>query len=125
MARKKVREYTGKRLLKAAMKRLFGLELPIHVAQVKADTNFIELLEQVRSQHMCAGAYLPSAAKAVALAAYPAVAHVYCCIAASACAPTQSGPLILCMLPHPAARLAEPDEAGGEARYAVWPAGQE
>jgi hypothetical protein len=47
MARKKVREYTGKRLLKAAMKRLFGLELPIHVAQVKADTNFIELLEQV------------------------------------------------------------------------------
>uniref|UniRef100_A0A383VJY3 ATP citrate synthase n=1 Tax=Tetradesmus obliquus TaxID=3088 RepID=A0A383VJY3_TETOB len=46
MARKKVREYTGKRLLKAAMKRLFGLELPIHVAQVKADTNFIELLEQ-------------------------------------------------------------------------------
>jgi hypothetical protein len=58
MARKKVREYTGKRLLKAAMKRLFGLELPIHVAQVRADTNFIELLEQVRS--LCISYSLPN-----------------------------------------------------------------
>ena len=32
--------------LQAAMKRLFGLELPISVAQVKQDTNFVELLEQ-------------------------------------------------------------------------------
>ncbi|KAF8066386.1 ACLA-2 [Scenedesmus sp. PABB004] len=45
MARKKVREYTGKRLLKAAMQRLFGLELPINVAQVRADTSFVDLLE--------------------------------------------------------------------------------
>jgi hypothetical protein len=28
------------------MQRLFGLELPISVAQVKQDTNFVELLEQ-------------------------------------------------------------------------------
>lgn len=28
------------------MKRLFGLDLPISVAQVKQDTNFVELLEQ-------------------------------------------------------------------------------
>lgn len=41
-----VREYQGKRLLKAAMLRLFGIELPINVAQVKSDTNFIELLEK-------------------------------------------------------------------------------
>lgn len=46
MARKKVREYTGKRLLKQAMKRLAGLELPIYVAQVKTDTNFVALLEE-------------------------------------------------------------------------------
>lgn len=45
MARKKVREYTGKRLLKAAMQRLFGLDLPISVAQVKENTNYVELLE--------------------------------------------------------------------------------
>jgi hypothetical protein len=31
-----VREYTGKRLLKDAMKRIAGSELPIHVAQVCA-----------------------------------------------------------------------------------------
>eukprot|EP00878_Enallax_costatus_P026278 GHUV01028182.1.p1 GENE.GHUV01028182.1~~GHUV01028182.1.p1 ORF type:complete len:113 (-),score=25.16 GHUV01028182.1:669-1007(-) len=46
MARKKVREYTGKRLLRAAMLRLFGIELPIKVAQVNANTNYLELLEQ-------------------------------------------------------------------------------
>jgi len=45
MARKKVREYSGKRLLKAAMQRLFGIDLPINVAQARADTNFVQLLE--------------------------------------------------------------------------------
>jgi hypothetical protein len=40
MARKKVREYTGKRLLKAAFERLFNVSLPIQVAQVKAGTNY-------------------------------------------------------------------------------------
>jgi ATP citrate (pro-S)-lyase len=46
MARKKVREYTGKRLLKSGMKRIANIDLPINVAQVKENTNFIELLEQ-------------------------------------------------------------------------------
>jgi len=46
MARKKVREYNGKRLLKSAMKQVAGVELPINVAQVKENTNFIELLDQ-------------------------------------------------------------------------------
>jgi ATP citrate (pro-S)-lyase len=36
MARKKVREYDAKRLVKAHMQRLCGVELPIHVAQVCA-----------------------------------------------------------------------------------------
>ncbi|KAI8469098.1 MAG: ATP-citrate lyase subunit A [Monoraphidium minutum] len=44
MARKKVREYTGKRLLREAMKRIAGVELPIHVAQVNQATNYAELL---------------------------------------------------------------------------------
>jgi ATP citrate (pro-S)-lyase len=46
MARKKVREYNGKLLLKSAMKQLAGVELPINVAQVKENTNFMELLDQ-------------------------------------------------------------------------------
>eukprot|EP00879_Flechtneria_rotunda_P001974 GHRR01002149.1.p1 GENE.GHRR01002149.1~~GHRR01002149.1.p1 ORF type:complete len:429 (+),score=132.82 GHRR01002149.1:134-1420(+) len=46
MARKKVREYSGKHLLRQAMLRLFGIELPIQVAQVKSDTNFLALLEE-------------------------------------------------------------------------------
>lgn len=46
MARKKIREFAGKRLLRAAMLRLFGIELPIKVAQVNANTNYLELLEQ-------------------------------------------------------------------------------
>jgi ATP citrate (pro-S)-lyase len=46
MARKKVREYTGKRLLKAAMERLFGVQLPINVAQARQDTDFVALLEE-------------------------------------------------------------------------------
>jgi hypothetical protein len=44
MARKKIREYDSKRLLKAHIARLAGLQLPIAVAQVKENTNFGELL---------------------------------------------------------------------------------
>lgn len=44
MARKKVREYNGKQILKAHLERLAGLSLPINVAQVTQDTNFLELL---------------------------------------------------------------------------------
>lgn len=44
MARKKIREYNSKQLLKAHIKRLAGLDLPIQVAQVKASTNFSELV---------------------------------------------------------------------------------
>ena len=35
MARKKIREYNSKQLLKAHIKRLAGLDLPIQVAQVR------------------------------------------------------------------------------------------
>jgi hypothetical protein len=44
MARKKIREYDSKRLLKAHIARLAGLQLPIAVAQVKENTNFAELI---------------------------------------------------------------------------------
>lgn len=44
MARKKIREYDSKRLLKAHITRLAGLQLPIAVAQVKENTNFAELI---------------------------------------------------------------------------------
>jgi ATP citrate (pro-S)-lyase len=44
MARKKIREYDSKRLLKAHIARLAGLDLPIHVVQVKAATNWAELV---------------------------------------------------------------------------------
>ena len=46
MARKKIREYDSKRLLKAHIARLAGLNLPINVAQVKESTNFAELIAQ-------------------------------------------------------------------------------
>ncbi len=72
MARKKIREYDSKRLLKAHIKRLKGIDLPLNVAQVectqpvclvlkvackklmlkslgglkvRADTNFVDLLD--------------------------------------------------------------------------------
>lgn len=45
MARKKVREYDAKRLLKAAFRRLLGQALPIQVAQVNAETDFSALLQ--------------------------------------------------------------------------------
>ena len=46
MARKKIREYDSKRLLKAHIKRLKGLDLPLNVAQVRQDTDFVKLLEE-------------------------------------------------------------------------------
>lgn len=46
MARKKIREYNGKRLLKERLKALFGVDLPINVAQVQQDTNFVTLAEE-------------------------------------------------------------------------------
>ena len=45
MARKKIREYDSKRLLKSHILRLLGLKLPLNVAQVRQDTNFVQLLE--------------------------------------------------------------------------------
>jgi ATP citrate (pro-S)-lyase len=44
MARKKIREYDSKRLLKAHIARLCGIDLPIQVAQVTESTNFAELV---------------------------------------------------------------------------------
>jgi ATP citrate (pro-S)-lyase len=44
MARKKVREFAGKRLLRDAMKRLHGVDLPIRVAQIKATTDLAALV---------------------------------------------------------------------------------
>lgn len=44
MARKKVREYNAKHLLKTHLARLAGLNLPIHAAQVKADTDWTDLV---------------------------------------------------------------------------------
>jgi ATP citrate (pro-S)-lyase len=44
MARKKIREYNSKRLLQQHFSRLAGRNLPLEVAQVKADTCWTELL---------------------------------------------------------------------------------
>mmetsp|Transcript_4518 Transcript_4518/g.9718 ORF Transcript_4518/g.9718 Transcript_4518/m.9718 type:complete len:431 (-) Transcript_4518:547-1839(-) len=46
MARKKIREYDAKRLLKAHFARLFLKDLPINVAQVNSSTDFSELLQK-------------------------------------------------------------------------------
>ncbi|KAI4373837.1 hypothetical protein MLD38_011909 [Melastoma candidum] len=46
MARKKIREYDSKRLLKEHFLRLSGLHLPIRSAQVTQDTDFTALLER-------------------------------------------------------------------------------
>ncbi|WVZ13197.1 hypothetical protein V8G54_017727 [Vigna mungo] len=46
MARKKIREYDSKRLLKEHFKRLSGKELPIKSAQINASTDFTELQEK-------------------------------------------------------------------------------
>ncbi|XP_048233328.1 ATP-citrate synthase alpha chain protein 1 isoform X1 [Ricinus communis] len=46
MARKKIREYDSKRLLKEHFKRLSGYELPIKSAQVTESTDFNELAEK-------------------------------------------------------------------------------
>lgn len=45
MARKKIREYDAKRLLRTHIARLAGLELPINVAQVDAKTDYAALLQ--------------------------------------------------------------------------------
>lgn len=45
MARKKVREYNAKKILKDHIKIIAGLDLPINVAQVKENTNFTDLLD--------------------------------------------------------------------------------
>ncbi|XP_043805123.1 ATP-citrate synthase alpha chain protein 1 isoform X1 [Manihot esculenta] len=46
MARKKIREYDSKRLLKEHLKRISGYELPIKSAQVTESTDFNELAEK-------------------------------------------------------------------------------
>ncbi|KAK8670926.1 hypothetical protein V6N13_037538 [Hibiscus sabdariffa] len=46
MARKKIREYDSKRLLKEHLKRLVHIDLPICSAQVTESTDFTELLEK-------------------------------------------------------------------------------
>nr|APT69331.1 ATP-citrate lyase small subunit [Dunaliella tertiolecta]APT69333.1 ATP-citrate lyase small subunit [Dunaliella tertiolecta] len=46
MARKKVREYDAKRILRARFEQLTGKTLPIHVAQVTAATDYKDLLQQ-------------------------------------------------------------------------------
>ncbi|CAN0893099.1 ATP-citrate synthase alpha chain protein 1 [Linum grandiflorum] len=46
MARKKIREYDSKRLLKEHFKRLSGSDLPIKSAQVKESTDVMELAEK-------------------------------------------------------------------------------
>lgn len=48
MARKKIREYNSKKLLKAHLARLLGLDLSLQVAQVTQSTDFTELVEQNR-----------------------------------------------------------------------------
>ncbi|OMO54813.1 ATP-grasp, succinyl-CoA synthetase-type [Corchorus capsularis] len=46
MVRKKIREYDSKRLLKAHIKRLANIDIPICSAQVTKSTDFTELLEK-------------------------------------------------------------------------------
>ena len=46
MARKKIREVDSKKLLKAHIKRLAGIDLPLNAAQVKLDTDFVALVEE-------------------------------------------------------------------------------
>ena len=48
MARKKIREYNSKQLLKTHLARLLGLDLSLQVALVTQSTNFTELVDQNR-----------------------------------------------------------------------------
>ena len=48
MARKKIREYNSKQLLKTHLARLLGLDLSLQVAQVTQSTDFTELVDQNR-----------------------------------------------------------------------------
>lgn len=52
MARKKIREYDSKRLLKENFKRLSGYELPIKSAQVSAFSDFVWLITEVESESL-------------------------------------------------------------------------
>lgn len=45
MARKKIREYSSKQLLKQHLARIAGIQLPLQCAQVRKDTNFADLLD--------------------------------------------------------------------------------
>lgn len=46
MARKKIREYDSKRILKEHLKKIAGIEVPLNSAKVTADTDFAELSKQ-------------------------------------------------------------------------------
>ncbi|KAK1567791.1 hypothetical protein Q3G72_016665 [Acer saccharum] len=59
MARKKIREYDSKRLLKEHFKRLCGRELPIKSAQVTESTDFNELAQKEPWLSSCKFAILP------------------------------------------------------------------
>lgn len=48
MARKKIREYNSKQLLKTHLARLLGLDLSLQVALVTQSTNFTELVDENR-----------------------------------------------------------------------------
>lgn len=48
MARKKIREYNSKQLLKTHLARLLGLDLSLQVALVTQSTDFTELVDQNR-----------------------------------------------------------------------------
>ena len=54
MARKKIREYDSKRLIKAHIKRLAGIDLPLQVAQVRLLRGSTEVsASAARSQQSC------------------------------------------------------------------------
>ncbi len=46
MARKKIREYNSKQLLKTHLARLLGIQLSLHAAQVTQSTDFTQLIDQ-------------------------------------------------------------------------------
>lgn len=48
MARKKIREYNSKQLLKTHLAKLLGIDLSLQVAQVTQSTNFTELVDHNR-----------------------------------------------------------------------------
>lgn len=46
MAKKKIREFDAKRLIKLHAKKLGNLDVPLHAVQVKSTTNFLQLVEE-------------------------------------------------------------------------------